>query len=310
MLFHELYGRYFHVVGEILEEAVQHRLTGSRLGEIVREKAFGESSLTIPSALEKDWPLLREDLSTPLRHAPSMPLTTLQKRWLKTLLEDERIRLFAPDPTGLEEVEPLFDGRDVVYFDQYGDGDPYGDAQYIQTFQTLMEAIGQHRSVQVTYCGAGGRSRTIHCGPVRMEYSEKDDKFRLLARKNGNRLTLNLSRIVDCTLLGPFAEEHCPQKGIRRRQLTLRLRDERDALDRALLHFSHLEKETVQLSDREYALTLWYDPEDETELLIRILSFGPMVQVVSPEGFVRRIRERLERQRAWINRGTEEEKNR
>ena len=80
VLFSELYGSYFHVVAAVLAEAVRRPLTGSRLEEIVREKAFVESVLTIPAALRSDWPLLKADGTTPLRHEPTMPLTLLQKR--------------------------------------------------------------------------------------------------------------------------------------------------------------------------------------------------------------------------------------
>ena len=36
---------------------------------------------------------------------------------------------------------------------------------------------------------------------------------------------------------------------------------------------------------------------DETEILIRILSFGPVLKVIEPEDMVARIRERLAQQR-------------
>lgn len=301
MLFHEIYGIYFHVVAEILSEAVQHRLTEAQLNAMVQEKAFAESSLTIPTALRKGWPLLREDLSTPLHHIPSMPLTTLQKRWLKTLLQDAKIRLFAPNTAGLENVEPLFDWKDVIYFDQYSDGDPYEEAQYIENFRTVMKAIHEHRSVRVTYRGTSNETRVFLCTPNHMEYSEKDDKFRVIASKSSKLSTLNMSRIVCCELLEPVQPKGFLPGQARQCALTFRLKDERNALNRALLHFSHFEKETVKLSDKEYEVSLKYDREDETELLIRILSFGPMVKVVAPERFITLMRERLEKQNRLIS---------
>ena len=68
-------------------------------------------------------------------------------------------------------------------------------------------------------------------------------------------------------------------------------------MSRALLHFSHFEKETVRLEDRLYQITLRYDHGDETELLIRVLSFGPMLRVLSPDSFAELVRERVERHR-------------
>ena len=77
----------------------------------------------------------------------------------------------------------------------------------------------------------------------------------------------------------------------------LELLDERNALERVMLHFSHLQKETVKLSDNRYKVTLTYNRQDETEMLIRILSFGPMVKVVEPQSFITLIKERLNMQR-------------
>lgn len=294
MLFNEVYGSYFHVVGAILKEAVQHTLTGPRLNAIVQQKAFSESVLTIPAALREKWPLLLEDWTTPLRHTPSMPLTTLQKRWLKTLLQDRRIALFHPDLTGLESVEPLFNMDDVVYFDQYLDGDPYEDPAYITTFHQLLTAIRAHQSVRLRFRSHTGTFKTILCVPYRLEYSNKDDKFRVLARSCQNRYTVNLARIERCELLDtpPLTAYKKP----RMRTLTFRLLDRRNALERVLLHFSHFQKETLKRSEDVYEVTLRYYPEDETELLIRILSFGPMIHVLSPDRFIKLVRKRLQKQ--------------
>lgn len=296
MLFSELYGCYFHTVSAVLAEAVQHTLTGERLRALVQRHAFAESGLTIPAALQTRWPLLKPDLSTPLRRAPSLPLTLLEQRWLKTLLQDPRIALFAPDPTGLEDVEPLFDLSDVVYFDRYLDGDPYTDPAYIAVFRRLLCAVQTHRRVQLLRTVRSGAVRSAECLPLRLEYSAKDDKFRLLTAGNRSCRTVNLANIRSCRLLEPVDPSCLREPARRLRTLTFRLTDERNALERALLHFSHFEKQTVRLDGRHYEVTLRYEKEDETELLIRVLSFGPMLRVTAPEDFVALVRTRLQRQ--------------
>ena len=40
-------------------------------------------------------------------------------------------------------------------------------------------------------------------------------------------------------------------------------------------------------------MTIVYDEADETEIVIRILSFGPMVRVTAPDTMIDLIRERL-----------------
>jgi predicted DNA-binding transcriptional regulator YafY len=76
----------------------------------------------------------------------------------------------------------------------------------------------------------------------------------------------------------------------------MELTEQRNAVERAMLHFSHLEKETVRLDGEKYQITLGYDREDETELLIRVLSFGPMLKVISPDSFIEKLKERLQKQ--------------
>ena len=95
MLFSEYYGEYYACVSEIIEEAIQGTLTRENLVRITQRKGFAESVLAIPAHLkDESWPLLTKDNRTPIRHLPPHPVTLLQKRWLKTLLSDPRIRLF------------------------------------------------------------------------------------------------------------------------------------------------------------------------------------------------------------------------
>ena len=58
------------------------------------------------------------------------------------------------------------------------------------------------------------------------------------------------------------------------------------------------EKQAEKIDDEHYKLILKYDKDDETELVIRILSFGPMVKVIEPYSFVELIKKRLEMQKS------------
>ena len=76
----------------------------------------------------------------------------------------------------------------------------------------------------------------------------------------------------------------------------LLLHDERNGLERVLLHFSHFEKETQKLDEQLYEIKLRYDRDDETELLIRVLPFGPILEVAAPAEFKQLIRQRIQKQ--------------
>ncbi len=295
MLFHEIYGSYYRAAAAILKEAVRGNLTGRELQSLVREHAFGESLMTIPDGLKGErWRLMHKDLSTPLENEPSMPLTELEKRWMKALLLDPRIRLFDPDMTGLEDVKPLFTPDMIVYYDRYSDGDDCRDPEYVAHFRTILQALRENRDLYVHFESGRNTQPKLVVTPYYLEYSEKDDRFRLVAAGWKRRWTINLSRIIECAFAYESRASRLPSAETT--AVTFDLEDRRNALERVLLHFSHLEKETMRLDESRYRVTLKYDRRDEPEMVIRILSFGSAIRVTEPERFIGLIRERIEKQ--------------
>ena len=301
MIFSEIYGSYFKAVSAILSKAVDGVLTERELTRTVLENAFGESLVTIPARLtDGSWPLITTDFGTPLQNKPQMPLTTLEKQWLKALLLDPRVRLFDPSEEGLEDVEPLFTPDQFVYFDRYADGDDYSDPRYIEHFRMIIRAMHEKRKIRVRFHGHRGTRQSCICIPYRLEYSSKDDKFRLITGFRNKPLTVNLSRIDSVEILDPWEDDEYRLPPEREKELVMELYDARNALERAMLHFSDLEKETERIDDRRYRITLHYRQGDETEILIRILSFGPVLKVIEPASMVSQIRERLTKQMALM----------
>ncbi len=302
MIFSEVYGSYFKAVSAILTRAIDGSLTERELTRTVLENAFGESLITIPAKLtDGSWPLLTADFGTPLHHAPHCPLTKLEKQWLKALLLDPRVRLFEPSEEGLEDVEPLFTPDQFVFFDRYSNGDNYSDPRYIENFRLIIRAMHEKRSLRVRFHDHHGNRQNFVCIPYKLEYSSKDDKFRLITGFRDRTVTVNLSRLDSLQMLEPWDESAYHPPCEREMKLVMDLYDARNALERAMLHFSDLEKETERIGERHYRITLNYRQSDETEILIRILAFGPVLKVIEPESMVSRIRERINRQNALLS---------
>ena len=299
MIFSELYGAYYNTVASILKAAVRAPVTAEELRQIVAENAFGESLLSVEPALSQGrWQLLLPNGSTPLEHTPTMPLTLLQRRWLKAISLDPRIRLFPATLPEDPDVQPLFTPEDYVVFDKYADGDPYGDEGYIRRFRMILEAIRDQTPLRIDTTNRCGGITDLVLIPKYIEYSEKDDKFRLIG--NGSRYgrVLNLGRIVNCKpYRKPFTENPENDYAKRTEEVNFDLTDERNALERAMLHFAHFEKEAERIDEKRYRVTVRYDKDDETELVIRVLSFGPMIRVTGPPHFENLIKERLIKQK-------------
>jgi hypothetical protein len=301
MLFSEVYSVYFNAVAAILNEAVSGEITDKRIADLAREKAFSESFLEVLSSLKnEEWLLLNKANKSPVVNPPRMPLTKLQKRWLAALLTDPRIRLFNPDTTGLDDIAPLFTAADFVYFDRYTDGDPYDAEHYINTFRLILQALTEKRKLSISFCSRRGGISTCSYIPYRLEYSGKDDKFRLLTSGGAGSYTINLARITAIELLEPYDESAVIPPAPGETSLRFALTDERNALERVLLHFSDCKKETRRTDDKHYTVTLWYNRQDQTEMVIRVLSFGQMLRVLEPAGFAAKIKERITRQKKLL----------
>ena len=249
MIFSELYSVYYNTVAKIIEVAFNPEATEKDLQRCVMEEAFSESVLTILPALKSGkWPLLNEDLSPALLHKPTMPLTNLEKRWLKAISEDPRVKLFGVEFPDLDDVEPLFTRDDYKIYDQYSDGDPFEDEKYIKHFRLMFSAIRNNRPVRITMVNRHGKEVWVRFYPKGFEYSVKDDKIRILA--TGCKFKqFNLGRVVNCDFYngyGPWREK--PQVE-RRKDLTLLITDQRNALERAMLHFAHFEKQAERTGD-------------------------------------------------------------
>ena len=293
MIFSELYSVYYNTVAKILEVAFDPSITRQDLQKCVLEQAFSESVLTIlPSLQSGKWPLLREDLSPVLRHKPTMPLTTLQKRWLKAVSMDPRVKLFGAEFPELDGVEPLFTPADYRVYDQYADGDPFESELYIQHFRLILTAIRKNRPIRFAMLNRHRNKVWIRCYPKGFEYSLKDDKIRILAEGCLFK-QFNLGRIIYCEMYeGHEPWRQSPQVEAQK-ELTLQITDEHNALERVMLHFAHFEKQAERLGEGKYLLRLKYYENDETEIVIRVLSFGPRVKVLEPQSFVNLIKERL-----------------
>lgn len=298
MIFNEIYSAYYNTVAKILSSLVSGVTDEKLLDEIVRDNAFSESVLTIlPNLRSGKWQLVNPDMTTNISHKPTMPLTNIQKQWLKAIMLDERIQLFDTRIDSLADVEPLFTPSDYVIYDRYGDGDPYTSDEYIAHFRTILKALKENRNLRIDMTSRTGNIVYVRCKPVCLEYSEKDDKFRLVTTGCDFVGTINLSRITKCRIYDGdmVIEEEKPEPTMQ--TITLKVSKERNTLERCMLHFAHFEKRAEKV-DGHYLLHIKINSEDITELVIRVLSFGPMVEVVSPDDFKNMIIDRLIRQKS------------
>ncbi len=331
-LFSEVYGCYFTAVAKILKQA-QYGMTKTEIEDMVNAQAFCDSAFHLlprllgravpegnnqPELFLSEWNLLEKKsdgnyYAKPQLSKTKRPMTSLEKAWIKALLSDKRIRLFISQSelnaleSALTDIAPLFSPDVFHVSDSASDGDPYDDKNYIQNFKSILKACILKTPVIIHYESGKQKRLTKHVFPYKISYSSRDDKFRLLGIliQKGQRyrgVTLNLARInsveaSDISLPKRFNPEQYLKQANHSDPIVLQISKERNALERCMLQFASWEKQTEYDEEKDlYICKIFYDKQDETELLIRILSFGPVVKVIGPEGFLKQVKERVHKQ--------------
>lgn len=317
-LFSEFYSCYYQVVHCILESAKTNPLSINEMRNISEKYAFLESSIyIIPKLINNEWNLMEEDSNryiSKIDNIYKFPLTRLQKSWIKSILLDKRIQLFLEKEQIknflkiLDNVNPLYKENDFYYFDRYLNGDNYLNEKYIYIFKFVFEALQKKEVIKIKYLSPKSGEKFNTFRPLKMEYSQKEDLFRVYcARINNSKIQgyaiINIGRILEVEMSNEVYKNEINIKDYflhnkKDKPVVIQIFNERNALERCMLHFASFKKQTEYIPENNtYLCYIYYDENDELELLIRILSFGPVIKVLSPESFLNLIRKKLTEQK-------------
>lgn len=321
-IFSEIYGAYFRTVERILS---REQVSDAEIRTIISEEAFRDSLLFLPQKLRPEssesWGLLQRSengmLSRITKSAPPKFVTLLQKRWLRAKLTDPRMRLFLSDETlrtlneQLSDVTPLYPDGVFRYFDVFAHGDPYENEHYRSVFRTVLSAVHSGEILEIRFVSGKGKEQHGYFLPLKLEYSRKNDKFRVFCFRMGRSGTagsgtINIGRITAIRTTGRRTE----QSGLfaqwcRNRRCEepaqVKVSGERNGIERFLMEFASYEKQTEwDAQNGTCMVRLWYDKQDETELLIQLLGFGPVVEILGPPPFRAQAAKRVAAQYALL----------
>ena len=197
----------------------------------------------------------------------------------------------------------------MTCFDQYSDGDDFHDPQYIQHFRDILSAIHDKKLIKISFQTRKDNRITHYFLPTKIEYSAKNNKFRVYVNRYQKRRMvdsgiINLSQVT-LTKLTDITPDSFLAVTNKKKQVKIKILNERNAVNRFMLEFAELEKESVFDEDSgECMVSIKYDEQNENEIIIRLLSFGPVVEVLSPYDFRMKIKERVDRQLALMKNRT------
>ena len=105
-----------------------------------------------------------------------------------------------------------------------------------------------------------------------------------------------MAKVTSCSFFYGEITRSRMSRPVQTEELVLKIKDERNVMERCMLHFAHFEKRAEKIGDKEYLLYIKYDKQDRSELVVRTLSFGPFVEALEPTEFRAELIEKLKNQ--------------
>ena len=243
-----------------------------------------------------------------------LPLDPLELRWLTALVNDDPFSSLFFNEIELNELKgifkdykPLYRREDILYIDQYKDGDPYESPVYKKVFSTIYRAIEDDiHKVIITYQTekerlSGTPATTYYIKPKAIEYNLQSNRMILIGmftndspkgalneRKDTGFFYARLSNIYSATIVEnsdslPIVYEEFETK----EPITVRLENYKNAFDRFQNMFTSYRKETILAepidSNESCIVKLWYSERDVKEVMQKLRTFGKAVEVIGPD---------------------------
>ncbi|AOT69417.1 WYL domain-containing protein [Geosporobacter ferrireducens] len=323
-IYNEIYGLYYWMLEKILKKAMSSELTLKDIHDIVAQYGFSESNLYFtPEVIaqgKQGYNLLKESgagYASILQSSPAKPLTNLQKSFIKSVLSDKKIHLFF-DEDMLKEIHealwdtaPLFNVDNIAFKETALDRDDYADEKYISNFKCILGAIRDNRALKICFNTSKGERKTMKLAPYKLEYGIRDDKFRICGiriqeEKENLYVKINLARIVSITVLKQsFLLDYESFIAAKRKTepIEIEVYNLRKGFERVFIGLSNYERiSSFHEESGKCSIKIYYTDDDEQELLILLLSYGPAIKVLGPPDFRTKFIERVQKQFHMFNR--------
>lgn len=264
-----------------------------------------------------------------------LPLSIMEKRWLKTIIKDSKIYLFLSE----DEIKfidsflskdscnpkPLPMGN-IVCYDRYhvlkktteGNKTPAEEEKevnekYRTIIDTILKGINNQISLSITYRTNCGEIIKGEYDPAVIEYSKRNNSFQgyftLHGHSNEPFMIFNFSQIREISVAGNrFSYSESEKKYAEfieknTAMVEFEFLDERNLADRILTELSPWKRECVK-AENKYKIKLYYrrgigdDKGEELDIVIRLMSFGSDLKFadMSKGSIGQLIKERVDKQ--------------
>lgn len=299
-MYHEIYGKYYQIIHNLLNSKPQ---TEKEINDYIRSQGFDESFLYLNAQMLVDEYHLfvkKGDLFYPLTNSKiPLFLTNEQKNWLNTMLFDEKVKLFLSDERRNYYQKEfagnvLYDDKTYQYLFQDVDKDEI-TPKMSNVFRFVKNAIMKEMDINLTFISSKNYYTHKKVAPYKIEYSMQDQKMRLIAVEYRNGEPKRIIRIKLASIVGYRMVERVKkidfkyylQEEVLKEPLIIEVYPILNGIERVFIELSNYKREAFYDKERNLSIMkIYYEKADEMDLVLKMLSFGKVVKILS-DGFIK-----------------------
>ena len=243
-----------------------------------------------------------------------VPLTTLELRWLKTIVGDQKMKLFfsgdeitllqnlLDENTSSIKTLPM---NKVVFFDRFRFTEKNARRE-AAVLATILEGIYDQKTVRLKYHTNQKGPRHGEFRPIVLEFSKRNNRFQGYFQKCKTNaiLTINIAQIETATETSTAFDYSAAEIALadyRKNNTTsveIEFSNVKNIVDRILTEFSPWEKRcSYDPETGKYRLTIFYQTLEELDLVVRLLGYGANIRFVDKaHPIFKEIQSRMNRQ--------------
>jgi hypothetical protein len=313
--YNEINCKYYTVITELLNKSFEKELTLKDLRDIINDLGFYETnSLLIPPLISQNndgYNLMinsKDKFTSILKNKPLKFITNLELSWIKSLLHDSKINLFLDEDDyfyikkALSNIKPLYTPENIDYIRRKHEKIEYTNENFINIFKKLTNSLRLNKKIQIFLNNGKNKFMVIH----KIEYSIEEDCFSLIGIKLENNKMISLERIA-LTQINKLKElnETYFRKNINefvkqskcKEPISFELHNIRSGFERVFMSIASFERIT-EFDDKKNIcyVKLYYYKIDEDTIFDLLISFGPIIKILSPSNIVEEFKSRINNQ--------------
>lgn len=258
------------------------------------------------------------------------PLTIAERRWLASILTDEKCTVFLCEETIREllvfiDAKPFLTDR-VVFYDRPCS---MNNERLQEHLGACLSAIREGKKVLVRYMSRSGAAE-IAAAPSYIEYSKREDTFRVVletqddgeSEARAGTVAIDAGKIqVIAAINSENATKPMPREAdaTNRRELKINFVDAKNLAERLFTEMAPWDRQTAKMEKKvsfydsldetdksydQFVMQLRYDDADIEKLVEKMLAVGPYLRLTEKtttgNGVASEYKRRLERQRQLL----------